>query len=112
MAAEPAAVTSGMPTHEALALLPIPEHLSSRQLQGHVCVWGGEALTTETAVGLGQRRIGDHMAFPRGCRTCVRSVALGALFDHAVDCQDGCRDQPPTCDTGRAWNRVIRLGRR
>lgn len=110
MPAEPAAVTSGMPTHEALALLPIPTKLSGPQQEGHVCVWGGEALTAETAINLGSRKLNGRTVFPRGCATCVANTALGFLFDHTADCND-CNDTAG-CDTGRAMNRVIRLGRR
>lgn len=101
---------SGPPTHETLALLPIPETLSGPQRDGHVCVWGGEALTTDTAIDLGSRRIGDRMGFPRGCRTCVERAAIGVLFDHTGDCDDCTGDT--VCETGRALNRVVRLGRR
>lgn len=101
---------SGPPTHEAIAQLPIPATLSGPQRDGRVCVWGGEALTSETAIDLGSRRIGDRMAFPRGCRDCVSKAALGALFDHTTDCRD-C-DTDTTCETGRTLNRIIRLGQR
>lgn len=101
---------SGPPTHEVIAQLPIPATLSGPQRDGRVCVWGGEALTSETAIDLGSRRIGDRMAFPRGCRNCVKDAALGVLFDHTGDCPDCTNDT--SCETSRALNRVIRLGRR
>ncbi|WP_141744034.1 hypothetical protein, partial [Streptomyces sp. EN23] len=107
MAAEPA-VTSGMPTHEALALLPVPDRLSDAQLDGHICVWGGEALTTKTAIDLGSRKIGDRVAFLRGCRLCAGRAALDGLFLHSTGpgaCQD-CMAEP-ACETGRAFGRVI-----
>ncbi|WP_460071051.1 hypothetical protein [Streptomyces sp. YKOK-I1] len=108
MATEPA-VTSGMPTHEALAMLPLPANLSDSQSEGHVCVYGGEAVTAQTSTDLGSRIVDDRRVFPRACQQCLTPVALGALFDHTTgeepcaDCQTG-----PECDTGRALNRIIR----
>lgn len=111
-------VQAGMATVDVLALLPIPARLSRPQLDGHVCVWGGEALTPTTAVDLGSRRIGDRMAFPRACTTCTTRTAQGVLFDHTGDCT-ACatpikQDTDPisTCDLGRALARIIRQGRR
>lgn len=110
MTAEPT-VTSGMATVDAIALLPLPalSNLSEPQLTGHVCVWGGEALTPETAVDLGKRKLDARTVFPRGCLRCVERAAVGVLFGHSAGCEDCDAGQ---CDTGRALNRVIRLGRR
>ncbi|MEU6535496.1 hypothetical protein [Streptomyces sp. NPDC047000] len=103
-------VRIGVPTHEVLAGLPIPARLSDSQQQGHVCVWGGEALTSETAVDLGSRKVdGGGMIFPRSCRVCLGHAALNALWVHASgpgacpECQVS-----PDCTTGRALNRLIR----
>jgi hypothetical protein len=104
-------VRSGMPTQEALALLPLPAQLSDPQRNGHVCVWGGEALTTETAIDLGSRKVEDRLVFPRACRTCVARAATGVLFDHADGCDDCARDTEPACPVSRALYRVVRLGR-
>ncbi|WP_460067416.1 hypothetical protein [Streptomyces sp. YKOK-I1] len=108
MAPDPA-VSSGKPTYEALALLPLPESLSAPQREGYVCVWGGEALSTSMAVDLGSRMVGDTRVFPRACRTCVGRAAMSALFDHASG-PDACPEckSTPDCDTGRALNRLIR----
>lgn len=106
-------VPIGISTPEALASLPLPDRLSDSQRQGHVCVWGGEALTSVTAVDLGSRKLGDRMAFPRACHVCLTRAALGALLDHASgaaacpECQVS-----PTCEVGLALNRVVRLGMR
>ncbi|MFJ6729805.1 hypothetical protein ACIQPQ_33395 [Streptomyces sp. NPDC091281] len=107
---QPATVKVGRATVDAVALLPLPTALSERQLDGHVCVWGGEALSPETAVGLGRRRVGDRTAFPRACTTCLGRAAQGVLFDHSTECST-CQGASP-CDTGRALYRVIRAGNR
>ncbi|MEU0671948.1 hypothetical protein ABZ330_03495 [Streptomyces sp. NPDC006172] len=106
-------VTSRMATVDALALLPLPAPLSDAQREGHVCVWGGEALAPGTAVDLGSRRLDGRLMFPRACRSCVSRVAMGALFDHCTG-DTACKtcQATPECDTGRALNRVIRLGHR
>lgn len=103
------AVTSGMATVDALALLPIPDRLSDAQRAGHVCVWGGETLIPETAVNLGSRKMAGGIAFLQGCRRCVEQAAIGVLFDHTTDCL-ACKTEP--CQTGRALTRVIKLGQR
>jgi len=108
MASEPV-VIKGMPTFEALALLPIPANLSAPQREGRVCVYDGDALTPGTAVDLGSRLVDDRRVFPRACRASVGRIAMGALFDHATGpnaCQE-CKDTPG-CETGRAYNRLIR----
>jgi hypothetical protein len=104
-------VRSGMPTQEALALLPLPAQLSDPQRNGHVCVWGGEALTTETAIDLGSRKVEGRVVFPRACRTCVAHAATGVLFSHAIDCKDCARATEPVCEVSRALYRAVRLGR-
>ncbi|MFJ4624212.1 hypothetical protein [Streptomyces sp. NPDC088812] len=113
MASDPA-VISGMPTYQALGLLPLPDlsSLSELQLAGRVCIWSGEALNAATAVALGERQHDGRTVYLRASRTAVSAAALGALFDHTTGdepCPD-CR-QHPICETGRALNRVIRLAR-
>lgn len=106
-------VQSGMPNHEALALLPLPARLVDRQLEGHLCVWGGEAITTVTSVDLGSRILDGRRVFPRACRPCVGKAAMGALFDHASGpgaCPK-CKESPE-CATGQALNRLIRQATR
>lgn len=103
---------SGMPNHEALALLPLPNRLSTRQREGHVCVWGGEALTTETAVDLGSRKQDGHTMFPRACHPCIGKEALRALTDHNLGPTACNTCATSMCDTGRALNRLIRIGHR
>jgi hypothetical protein len=101
----------GMSTPDAIALLPLPARLSDPQRDGHICVYGGEALTTQTAIDLGSRRVDDRLVSPRACRTCVAHIATGVLHDHAVDCKDCARDTEPVCPVSRALYRVVRLGR-
>lgn len=109
----PNPVATGMPNHEALALLPLPDLLSDVQKDGHVCVWGGEALTAATAVMLGSREIDGRTVSPRACRSCVSQAALGFLFDHATG-PNACPDcqEVPACDLGQALNRLIRKATR
>lgn len=108
MAPDPA-VTSGMPTHEALALLPIPKRLTDQQREGRACVWGGEPITALTSSDLGSRTVEDRRIFPRGCPQCVGKAAMGALFDHSTG-PDACADckSTPICNVGRALNLIIR----
>jgi len=116
MAPEPA-VTSGMPTHEALALLPLPERLSDAQRDGHVCVYCGRSVTTPTSVDLGSRILGEEggerRVFPRACPICVSHEAIVELAAHCLGkerCQD-CKEAP-ICDTGSALNRLTKMGGR
>lgn len=104
------AVTSGMATVDALAALPLPETLSGQQRDGHICVWGGEALTSSTAVDLGSRPGEGGRVFPRACPRCTSLKGQEALYAHAAD-REAC-DGTEHCPTCRALYRVIRLGRR
>lgn len=104
-------ITVGMPTHEALALLPLPEQLSDAQRDGHVCVWGGETLTVGTGIDLGSRKTDDRLIFPRACRRDTGEAAYRALLDHAPACEQ-CVDNAAECPLGRALNRLVREGRR
>ena len=95
----------------ALALLPLPDldRLSTRQLDGHVCVLDGDALTTATAVSLGERELNGRKVFLRACRASVGKAAMGALFDHAAG-PNACGEctKSADCPTGRVLNRLIR----
>lgn len=106
-------VQVGIPTHEMLARLPIPERLSDAQQQGHVCVWGGESLTAQTAIDLGSRpATGGRMLFPRSCRVCLAKAAMQALVAHTMSL-DACTEcQVSSCDVGQALNRIIREAHR
>lgn len=109
MAPEPAAVTSGMANHEALAMLPLPARMSDAQRDGHVCIYGGEAIARGTSTQLGPRQTAAGTIYPQACHPCLQQVAVGALFDHSTgpnacaECQD-----VPACDLGQALNRLIR----
>ncbi|WP_416976590.1 hypothetical protein [Streptomyces sp. T028] len=103
-------ITADGVTAEVLAALPIPDldRLSEQQLDGHVCLWGGETLTVQTAVTVGECEHDGRRVFLRGCRTHVGRNAMGALFDHCTG------DKPcttckasPECVTGQALNRLI-----
>lgn len=97
-------------TAAALAALPIPDldHLSEQQLDGHVCAWGGETLTVQTAVTVGECVHAGRRVFLRGCRTDVGRIAMGALWEHCTGAQPcaTCK-KSPECVTGRALNRLI-----
>lgn len=107
------AVSSGVATVDVLASLPVPADLSDGQRDGHICVWGGEALTSATAIALGSRKLDGAIAFLRSCRSCVSRAAMGALFDHSTGAE-ACKQcqGDPYCEMGRALARTIRLGQR
>jgi hypothetical protein len=106
-------VQIGIPTHDVLASLPIPDRLSGAQSEGHVCVWGGESLTSQTAVVLGSRKADGGMIFPRSCHVCLGRAAMDALVAHASG-PGGCPECQVSsdCDMGRALNRIIRQAHR
>lgn len=97
----------------AVSLLPLPTlgKLTPEQIRGTACIWGGEPLSTETAVDLGERtgqRDGQPLRwFPRACRRDVQTAALNALHEHAPDCEQ-CATDGMHCDTGRTLNRIAR----
>ncbi|MET9099601.1 hypothetical protein [Streptomyces antibioticus] len=98
-------------TAAALKALPLPDlaRLSGAQLEGHVCVWGGESLTVGTAVTVGECEHVGRRVFLRGCRRDVARYAMGALFDHSTGpaaCA-GCK-AGGDCPTGRALNLLLR----
>ncbi|MGW2049718.1 hypothetical protein ACWCPF_31730 [Streptomyces sp. NPDC001858] len=106
-------MTTGIPTPEALALLPVPAGLSVPQMDGRVCVYDNETLTPETAVDLGRREQGGRLVCARASRGCVTRAAQAALYRHAAG-PNACPDcqAAPICDTGRALVRVIKVGAR
>lgn len=112
----PETVQTGVPTVDAIAMLPLPDlvGLSAHQIEGRVCVWGGEALSGSSPVDLGSRSYegesGTATAFPRACPVCTSRAAQGVLFDHGTDCMDCSGEEP--CPVARALYRVVRLGRR
>jgi hypothetical protein len=95
-------------TVDVLAALPVPAVLSEQQRDGHICVWGGESLTTATAIDLGSRKVGDRVAFLRACRADVSLAAQEALYSHVKD-REACSGTED-CGTCRGLYRVIRLG--
>jgi len=115
MAPEPA-VTSGMPTHEALALLPLPslDGLTEQQVRGTACVWDGVPLLGTAAVNLGPRpkkRLGQtYQWFPQGCTRCVREAAIRVVRVHKGACEQ-CTDNASVCDVRAALEHLAREGR-
>lgn len=105
-------VRVGLPTHEALAMLPVPDHLTTPQMDGHVCVYDNEALSNDTAVDLGQRQQDGRTVFARASRRCASTAAVGVLFDHTTGADACTVCQTAPCDTASALNRVIRMGAR
>jgi hypothetical protein len=94
---------------EELALPPLCG-LTEAQTRGAVCVWhGGERLTAETAVDLGEQT--DPRWFPRGCRDCVADRAHNGLFAHCSTCPD-CTTVAGKCEIGRGLYRLVRECRR
>ncbi|MFJ6831555.1 hypothetical protein [Streptomyces sp. NPDC091209] len=104
---------------EVLAALALPalDGLAEDKAAGRTCVWGGERLTTETAVELGEQLapadsenvIGQRW-FPRSCHRHLAERAHAGMFTHCWDC-DRC-DDPDGCEVGRGLYRVLREHRR
>jgi hypothetical protein len=89
---------------ELLPLIPLPplEVLSDARARGAECVWGGEPLSTATAIDLGEREEtdGGHW-FPRACRPCARRAVLVARNEHPGLCEQ-CADDSIICKTLRS----------
>lgn len=108
-----AAVEAVAVTIDALAILALPDldTLTDAQTRGKTCVWDAVALTTSTAVDLGERmspRRGTEVRwFPRVCRSCIATLAHHTLYGHAPLCER-CVDDAGSCDTGMALRRVAR----
>ncbi|WP_435279395.1 hypothetical protein [Streptomyces sp. 1222.5] len=101
-------------TTDALALVDVPAHLlpllalpgldelPDPRARGAECVWGGEALSTATAVDLGERPSPHGMTlFLRGCQPCTLRAALDAHRAHPGLCEQ-CTDDPTLCEIRRA----------
>ena len=98
--------------------LPDPAGLSEDQRRGAACAWGGEHLTIETAVDLGEHvaptrqdcpDLGERW-YPRGCRPHLATAANRALQDHVGACEQ-CVDDVGQCLTGMALTRLMREAR-
>ncbi|MEV6803124.1 hypothetical protein [Streptomyces sp. NPDC051132] len=87
--------------------LPRLELLSDARTRGAECVWGGEALTTDTAIDLNER-VTDNGAhwFPRACRRCLRSAVHAARGRHPGDCPD-CKRTTGLCETRNALHELL-----
>ncbi|MET8765451.1 hypothetical protein [Streptomyces sp. NPDC004658] len=88
---------------ELLPLIPLPplETLSDARARGAECVWGGESLSTATAIDLGERETDGGHWFPRACRPCARQAVLAARNQHPGLCEQ-CADDARRCETRRA----------
>ncbi|HEY8985685.1 MAG TPA: hypothetical protein VIU15_39705 [Streptomyces sp.] len=110
-------VQEGPTLRELLALIPIPENLSTAQRHGNMCVWGTEIASTATAVDLGPRTLeegGSTVAiFPRVCRRCLTAAAMNGFYAHVEECET-CRstmaDEPLECAYGRGLYHLATKG--
>jgi hypothetical protein len=105
---------------DVLTILALPalDELTDDQTRGTTCVWhGGERLTAETAVDLGEHLSPLHGSsspmrwFPRACQSCTADRAHRGLFTHCATCKD-CADGTDRCGTGRSLYRLVREYRR
>ncbi|MDT0440252.1 MULTISPECIES: hypothetical protein [Streptomyces] len=95
------------PPVEAALALPARSSLDGERAAGRVCVWGGEALTIDTAVLLDEQRDGGAAWFPRACRRCTAQRAHQALVAHVPMCER-CRDEArPDCALGEELRRLV-----
>ncbi|WP_240468241.1 hypothetical protein [Streptomyces dangxiongensis] len=89
--------------------IPLPrlELLSEARTRGAECVWGGEALNTDTAIDLNERvtGTGTHW-FPRACRPCLRRAVRAARGRHPGDCAE-CADATHLCETRHALHDLL-----
>ncbi|MFJ8335479.1 hypothetical protein [Streptomyces sp. NPDC094437] len=107
--------TAQTPTLEVLAVLALPaalDTLEEDRASGRACIWGGERLTIETAVDLGEQTdSAGRVCFLRACRRHAGQAAHRALMEHAPSCEQ-CTDNAGGCGLGRVLLRLIRDGRR
>ncbi|MEU8472681.1 hypothetical protein AB0F30_33185 [Streptomyces sp. NPDC029006] len=88
---------------DLLPLIPLPdlEALPDARARGAHCVWGGELLSTATAVDLGERPSPHGTTlFLRGCRQCSLRAVLTAYNTHPRRCEQ-CADESAICKTLR-----------
>ncbi|MEU8588008.1 hypothetical protein AB0C59_13585 [Streptomyces sp. NPDC048664] len=102
--------TAIVPAVLQVLALPAADALTEAQTRGAVCVWhGGEKLTAETAVDLGEQT--DPRWFPRACPACVADRAHRSLLVHGAVCEQ-CADEAAECPVGRGLYRLVRDYRR
>ncbi|WP_432021239.1 hypothetical protein [Streptomyces sp. 1222.5] len=92
-----------VPAH-LMPLLPMPDldAMPDARARGAECVWSGEALSTATAVDLGERPSPHGTTlFLRGCQPCTLRAVLDAHRAHPGTCEQ-CTDNPTLCETRRA----------
>ncbi|MGW5333613.1 hypothetical protein [Streptomyces bauhiniae] len=108
----PAAPSGRPPTSFPAELLPhlgLPDlaDLTTDQVAGRTCIWGGAALTLAAAIDLGEP-IGDDgsRCFLQSCGQCLAERATEGLAAHDLTC-DVCIDPRFTdCATGRGLDRL------
>jgi hypothetical protein len=112
---DPAGVGAEIP-RAVLAVLALPglDGLTDDQTRGATCVWhGGERLTGETAVDLGEHMSPLHGStspmrwYPRACRACIADRAHRKLFAHTATCK-ACTGDDTTgrCAIGKGLHRL------
>ncbi|MEV5879737.1 hypothetical protein AB0L75_37100 [Streptomyces sp. NPDC052101] len=89
---------------ELLPLIPVPplNVLPDARARGAECVWGGEPLSTATAIDLGERETDGVHRFPRACRSCTLRAVLAARRSHHPGQCEQCVDDTALCETRRA----------
>lgn len=88
---------------DVLLLLPLPplDGLPDARARGAECVWGGEPLSTATAMDLGERPSpAGTTLFLRGCRQCTLQAVLRTHYNHPGTCEQ-CADGLIICETLR-----------
>ncbi|MET8563220.1 hypothetical protein ABZV75_22490 [Streptomyces flaveolus] len=98
-------------SHDAALLLshvPLPslDLLPDARARGAECVWGGEPLTTATAIDLGERVTDGAHWFPRACLRCTRSAVRAARNSHPSRCGQ-CVDTTAVCETRHALHALL-----
>lgn len=94
--------------------LPSLDTLTDARVRGAECVWGGERLTVETAISLGEHLVegSGTTAFLRACRKCAAQQAYAALLDHGTNCRLCARKETAwDCTIGRGLYRIASNGR-
>ncbi|CAL9433008.1 hypothetical protein [Streptomyces sp. enrichment culture] len=107
--------TAVPPSVVAALVLPELDEVTPEQARGVRCVWCPTALTTETAVDMGEHLATDDGRrarwYPRACHPCAARRAHRGLFAHTAHCQ-ACRTTAAGCEVGRILVRLLREGHR
>ncbi|MYW14670.1 hypothetical protein GT039_03450 [Streptomyces sp. SID2955] len=80
--------------------------LLAERARGAECLWGGEPLSTATALDLGEHPSPHGTTlFLRGCRACTLRAVLAAYRHHPGTCEQ-CTDDPTLCELQRGLRRL------